>query len=464
MDTNQQQYQSLWQSCLLQVKKCTSEEEFIRLFKPLEPIDFSGGVLRLKVPSKQHIQHIEQNYINILVPIVRNTFGQTASISYAVPRVQSQTTTPAMLRGYTGQSDGKSITNPFIIPGIKRVKFDSQLRPEYTLANFIEGDCNRLVRSAGVSISVSPGGSNSFNPLFVYGGSGMGKTHIVQAIGNAIAERIPEQKILYVSANRFQSQFQYAAHHNELSDFIQFYQMIDVLILDDIQEFAGKPGTQNIFFNIFNHLHMLGKQLIMTSDRPPIELKDIEERLITRFKWGLTAEIMPPDLNTKIAILKHKAKTINLSLSDEIIHFIASNITSNVRELEGSITSLNAHSQLLGRELNLDLTRSILRDIVTIKTNEISIDKILDTVSKYYKIDLTILLSSKRTRTVATARQIAMYLCKTHTKSALGAIGNAIGGKNHATVLYACKTVSNLMDTDKDLKIQIEELERKLQY
>lgn len=461
-------HQELWHSCLMQVQKCTSQDEFDNLFQPLRALSFSQeGVLRLMVPNEGSARRIEQNYIKLLIPIIRNVFGSTATISYVFPRTQqnvSSTNNGSPAQIYSSSNQGQSISNPFISPTVKKVNFDSQLRPEYTFDNFVEGECNLLVRSAGVSITENPGGNNVFNPLFIYGGSGMGKTHLVQAIGNGIAKKYPDHRILYVSANRFQSQFQYAAQHSQLADFIQFYQMIDVLIIDDIQEFAGKPGTQNIFFNIFNHLHMLGKQLIMTSDRPPVELKDIEDRLITRFKWGLTAEINVPDRKTKISIIKQRSRVLGINISEDVVNFIATNINSSVRELEGTITSLHAQSRLLGKSLNIGLVRSVLRDIVTVESSEITTDKILETVSQYFKVDISTLLSAKRTRLVATARQIAMYLSKVHTHLSLSSIGDAFGGKNHATVHHACKTLVNLMETDKNLRIQIEEIQKKLHY
>ncbi|MEG1607878.1 MAG: chromosomal replication initiator protein DnaA [Mucinivorans sp.] len=455
----QTKYISVWQMCLSQIKKSTSEEEYARWFQPIEPIGFTNDILRLRVPSQRHLQHIEQNFIRVLAPIVRTNFGVKASIRYAVPQEDQS----ASIRGYSTQPDVATIKNPFIIPGLKKVKFDSQLRAEYNFDNFIEGSCNRLLRSAGLSISVNPG-TTSFNPLFIYGSSGLGKTHLAQAIGNATVARHANSRVLYVSANRFQSQFQYAAHHGELNDFINFYQMIDVLIIDDIQELAGKSKTQNIFFNIFNHLHMLGKQLILTSDRPPVELKDIEERLITRFKWGLSGELTPPDKQTRTTILHSKIKNIHLEVSEEVIAFLADNIKSNVRELEGALTSLEAYSRLMGQPLSIDLARRVLRDIVEITTTEVTIESILNLVSSHFGIELPMLLSKKRTRDVAQARQVAMYLCKKHTKAALSAIGSAVGGKNHATVLHSCKTIADIMETDKVLSQKIQEIERKLKY
>lgn len=461
MDSALTQHQTLWQTCLFQVKQYTSEEVFTRLFKPLEVHSFDRNILKLRVPSKQHVAQLEQDYIKILIPIVRNLFGASASVTYLIPQTATSTTA-ASSRGYETSTDTRVIKNPFIIPGIKRVKFDSQLLGHYTFENFVEGDCNRLVRSAGISVSVNPG-TTSFNPMFVYGNSGLGKTHVAQAIGNDIIQRHPNLKVLYVSANRFQAQFQYASQHGEISDFIQFYQLVDVLIVDDIQEFSGnKPGTQNVFFNIFNQLHMLGKQLILTSDRPPVELKDIDERLLTRFKWGLSAQLEAPDYETKKAILRQKAINLDIKVNEDVIEFVANNVKANVRELEGALTALKAHSSLMQKEITIDLARSIMRDIVTIKNVDITIETILEEVAQYYKLDMAALLSNSRKREIVVPRQVAMYLCKMHTKASLAEIGKVSGKKNHATVLYACNTVVDLMSTDKIIKHQIEEIERKL--
>lgn len=466
--TGSNTYEITWQNCLNQIKNNTSDEEFMRWFKPMEPLGFDGVILRLKVPNQSHWQYIEQHYIPLIRPIIRNQFGIKARIQYAVPQsepvvVAQSSANESSTRGYVTKADTNTIKNPFVIPGIKKVQFDSQLQSELSFANHVEGECNRLARSAGVAISVNPG-KTSFNPLFIYGNSGLGKTHIAQAIGLATKERYPDCKVLYVSTNHFQSQFQNAAWKGELSDFIHFYQMIDVLIIDDIQELAGKPGTQNIFFNIFNHLRMLGKQLILTSDRPPVELVDIEERLITRFKWGLSAGLVPPDHATKVKILQTKCDRMNLKIDTQILEFLAENIKANIRELEGALTSLEAHSHLLGKDITMALTRDVMRDIVHFSSREITVESIVELVCSTMSIDHSVIISSKRTREVAGARQIAMYLCKQYTKAPLTAIGAALGGKNHATVLHACKTITNLMETDKVIRKQVEEIEKKIQY
>ena len=310
-----------------------------------------------------------------------------------------------------------------------------------------------------MAISVSPG-NNAFNPLYIYGDSGLGKTHIVQAIGHEVRQRHPELQVLYVSMNKFQAQFQTAYKNGEITDFIHFYQMVDVLIIDDIQELTGKTGTQNAFFNIFNHLQLAGKQLILTSDKPPVELKDIEERLLTRFKWGLSAYLSVPDYETKLKIIRAKAQRLGAHIPEDVVAYLADNISANVREIEGALSSLIANASFLGRKVTISLAKDILKVYVKLTQREITIDNIVKVVCDYYGIELDTFNSAKRTRDVAQARQVAMYLAKQHTKSPLTVIGSAIGGRNHTTVLHSCKAVTDLIDTDKQFKVQIEEIER----
>lgn len=260
--------------------------------------------------------------------------------------------------------------------------------------------------------------------------------------------------------NKFQAQFQTATKNGEIPDFIHFYQMIDVLIIDDIQELSGKPGTQNAFFNIFNHLQMSGKQLILTSDKPPVELKDIEQRLLTRFKWGLSAQINVPDYQTKVKIIRAKAQHIGAAISDEVVNYLAENISANVREIEGALSSLVANTSFLGRKITTSLAKDVLKVYVKLTQKEITIDHIIKTVCGYLNLDLERFNSPERTRDIAQARQIAMYLAKQHTKAPLTSIGSAIGGRNHATVLHSCKAVSNLIETDKVFRRQVEEIEK----
>lgn len=477
MVTNNTTYTDMWQNCLFEIRQQTSQEEFVKWFKPIVPVDFDGTTLRLRVPNETYVYHIEKHYIPLLRPIIYQTFGQKTLLRYSVPRTDTHASQTAANNHthdqhggmanadckYSSQTNPADIKNPYAIPGMPRkIVIDSQLNPNYTFETFIEGDCNRLARSAGMSIAINPG-HTAYNPLYVFGDSGLGKTHVAQAIGMEIKQRHPDLQVLYVPMNKFQAQYTSAVLRKEINDFTHFYQMIDVLIIDDIQELSGnKEGTQNAFFHIFNHLQLSGKQLILTSDKRPVELTDINERLLTRFRWGLTTELLSPDFETKVKIIRSKAARLGADIPDDVIVFFAENINANIREIEGALSSLLANSTLLGRKITVSLAKEILKMYVKVTQKEITIEHIRNVVCQHLNVDQSVLDSTKRTREVAQARQIAMYLCKQHTQAPLTAIGAAIGGKNHATVLHACKTVANLIETDKFFQQLIEEIERKV--
>ena len=317
------------------------------------------------------------------------------------------------------------------------------------------------MRSTGMAVALNPG-KTPFNPLYIYGCSGLGKTHLAQAIGAEVRQRFPGLQVLYVSMNKFQAQYTTALFNNEINDFIHFYQMVDVLIIDDIQELAGKRSTQNAFFNIFNHLQLSGKQLIRTSDKPPVELKDIDERLLTRFKWGLAAELEIPDYQTKLKIIRSKVAKLGADIGDDVIEYLADNIRANVREIEGALKSLVANAQVLGKRITVTLAREILKIYVQFNQKEITIDTIKAVVCESLGVTPENFASSRRTREIAQARQIAMYLSKKYTKLPLTVIGSTIGGRNHATVLHSCKQITNLLETDKAFKQQMEDIERRI--
>jgi chromosomal replication initiator protein len=467
MFPNLQKYSAVWQDCLARIREHTSEDEFSRWFKPIVLLDFDGTTLRLRVPNESYVTHLEKNYIPLLRPLIQNLFGADTKLRYSVPKAGGQTMPVPLdaditaITHFTEQTDTTKIKNPFVIPGLKRIVIDSQLNPANTIESFIEGDCNRLVRSTGISVSLSPG-TTPFNPLYIFGGSGLGKTHVAQAVGLEVKRRFPNLQVLYVSMHKFQAQYTTAVLNKEVNDFIHFYQMVDVLIIDDIQELSGKPATQNAFFNIFNHLQLAGKQLILTSDKPPVELRDIEQRLLTRFKWGLSAELAVPDYDTKVKIIRSKTRRLNVDIPDEVVLFLADNIRANVREIEGALASLVANAQFLGRKVTVSLAREILKVYVQVHRKEISIDQIKSVVCEVLGVTPESFSSQRRTREIAQARQIAMYLSKKHTKAPLTAIGAAIGGKNHATVLHSCKQVANLAETDRGFRLQIEEIERRV--
>jgi len=371
-------------------------------------------------------------------------------------------TTSKPTKGRNQFYDTDQIRNPFVIPGIKKMKIDPQLNPKYSFTNYIEGDCNKLARSAGLAIAKNPGGT-AFNPLVVYGDVGLGKTHLAHAIGNEVRERFPHKNTLYISTERFTTQIIDSIKKNSVGDLVNFYQSIDVLIVDDIQFLANKHKTQEIFFNIFNQLHQSGKQVIITSDRPPKSLEGIQDRLISRFKWGLSADLQTPDFETRMAILSAKMETEGIKqVGQDVIEFIGYNVRENVRELEGVVVSMIAQSSLNGKTMDVDLARSVVENFVSGISKEITIDNIKQLVSEYLKVPVEKIQGKTRKREVVMARQLSMYLAKHHTNSSLKTIGDKFGGRDHSTVIYSCKTVEDLIDTDPLMKDALNELEKKV--
>ena len=341
-------------------------------------------------------------------------------------------------------------------------ELDPRLNPIYTFESYYQGASNMLARTAAESIAANPG-RNTFNPLFLFGESGVGKTHLIQAIGLRIKENNPASRVLYLSAHDFLVQYTDAVRNNRVNDFISFYQSIDVLLMDDIQEFAGKTQTQNTFFHIFNHLHQSNKQLVLTCDRPPVELVGMVSRLLTRFKWGLTAEVERPDYELRYDILMSKVRRDGLSISEEVIDYIARNVTDNVRDLEGVIVSLMVRSSVLKKEISIDMADQVLAASVKMTQKQITIDSIKEAVCGYYGLETSRLLERTRKREVVVARQMSMYLAKKYTTLSLAGIGDVLGKKDHATVLHACKTISEQVGVDKKLRSDLEEIEQRIQ-
>ncbi len=467
----------VWNNCLEIIKDIIPSASFRTWFEPIVPLKLENSILTIQVPSPFFYEYLEEQYIDILRKTLRREIGTDAKLEYNVVMENSSFTNG---KPYTVKYPSRnktdinnrpvqvpfeatqpSIKNPFVIPGIKKIHFDPKLNFDYNFSNFVEGECNRLARSAGIAIGNNPGGT-AFNPLMIYGDSGLGKTHLAQAIGIQVKEQFPDKTVLYVNANKFQTQFVESIRNNNKNDFLHFYQMIDVLILDDVQEFAGKEKTQDTFFHIFNHLHQSGKQLILTCDRPPVELQGMEQRLLSRFKWGLLADLQLPDYETRLAILKKKAYNDGIELSEEVFEYLAANITNNIRELESVLISLYAQSTLNRKEVTLELAHQMVDKLVSNTKKEITIDYIQKVVCDYYKIPVDLIQGKTRKSEIVQARQVSMFFSKNLTKSSLASIGSCIGGKDHATVLHACKTVNNLIDTDRHFKNQIADIEKKL--
>ena len=428
------------------------------------------STLTVEVPSEFFREYLEGAYLDLLKAALKKELGTAAKLNYLVTPVQRQQSLvyPA---SHGNAPVNKTISvetytkagnpGPFVFPGMQRVQVNPQLNPVYCFENLVVGECNKMGFTAGESISDAPG-KTAFNPLFLFGGPGLGKTHLAQAIGISIKKKYPELVVLYVPANRFKTQYMDAVNvKNKLTDFLAFYMKMDVLIIDDIQDLVG-PSTQNAFFNIFNHLHQSGKQLIFTSDRPPVELENFEARLLSRLKWGLSVELQKPDFNTRLQMLKARSFREGVKLSDDVLHFLASRIKSNFRELEGALISLIANATLAHKEITVELAETITEKIVGEQQTDITIDKVQKVVCDYFNITRDTLLSKTRKRQIVQARQIAMYMSRSLINCSLSTIGAEIGGKDHATVLHACTTVNDLMSTDKTFKQYVTDIEKML--
>ena len=458
---------AVWNNCLQIIESNIDPQKFSTWFKPIRPVSLVDSTLTVEVPSDFFRDYIEGAYLDLLKLTLKRAIGAGAQLHYMVRPVQVEkpmvypashglTPTNKTVPISTYQPSGSP--SPFVFPGVQRVKIDPRLNPVYCFANLIEGECNRMGVTAGENISLSPG-KTPFNPLFIFGGPGLGKTHLIQATGIAIKERYPDLVVLYVTGNEFKTQYMDAIKGNRLVDFMAFYMRIDVLLVDDIQDLLGQ-GSQNAFFNVFNHLHQSGKQLVFTSDRAPVDLQNFEERLLSRFKWGLSVELSRPEYETRLSMLRARAFREGVQVDDEVLGFLASRIKSNFRELEGSLISLIANATLCHKEITVSLAESITGKIVGEKKTDVSIDLIVDTVCEYFNITRDILLSKSRKRQIVQARQIAMYECRNLIPNcSLSTIGSELGGKDHATVLHACTTVQDLMSTDKTFRQYVTDIE-----
>ena len=467
---------SVWNNCLAFIQDNIQPQAFKTWFEPIKPIKLTDKALSIQVPSKFFYEWLEEHYVKLLKVALTRELGNNAKLIYIIKMENKYGNKepfteqiPSANRTAVGPqeldvpitSKSPELKNPFVIPGIRNIKIESQLNPNYNFDNFLEGDSNRLARSAGMAVANKPGGT-SFNPLLVFGGVGLGKTHLAHAIGVEIKDKYPEKTVLYISAEKFTQQYIESVKKNTRNDFIHFYQLIDVLIIDDVQFLSGKSGTQDVFFHIFNHLHQNGKQVILTSDKAPVDMQDIEQRLLSRFKWGLSAELQSPDYETRVSILKNKLYRDGVEMPDDIIDHVAKNIKTNIRELEGAIISLIAQSSFNKREVTLELAQQVVEKFVKNTKREVSIDYIQKVVSDYFEMDVATLQSKTRKRHIVQARQLAMFFAKKFTKASLASIGSQIGKRDHATVLHACKTVDNLSFTDKQFRKYVEDLNKKL--
>lgn len=467
--------EQIWDKCLTIIKDNVQYQTFRTWFEPITAVSFENDILTIQVPSQFFYEWLEEHFVDLLGKTIRRVIGKNAGLNYRIKMNSAPTPATMNLAGGAATKSTKpnyvdlplkvdnprDIVNPFVIPGVKRLQIDSQLNPKFTFQNFVEGACNRLSRNAGLHIAKKPG-QTSFNPLMVFGGTGCGKTHLLHAIGNEIKNTHPNKTVLYVSAEKFVNQFMDHSRNNLINDFIHFYQLIDVLLMDDIHLFVNAVKSQEAFFAIFNHLHQSGKQIVLTSDTAPNKLEGLNERLITRFRWGLTAEIEPPDYETRKQILMMMMKNEGLEVDNEVVEYIAYNIQENLRDLEGAIISLFAQATLNQKEIDLELAKQVVKNYVKTRTKELTIEDIHKMVCQYYNLEYEDLLTPSRKQKIVEARQITMYLAKNFTNSTLKAIGNHFSGKDHTTVIHSCQKVESLLDVDEDYKEKFLEIQHKV--
>ncbi len=460
------------------IRENTQPQSFKTWFEPIRPLVFEGDTLTIQVPSQFFYEYLESHYVDLLKLAISKVIGHTGRLQYSIVMDNSDVEHPYGINVPTtdksntinpsvrvpldlDSEDEKKVLNPFVVPGIKKINVESQLNENYSFDNFIKGECNSVAREAGIAIAKNPG-TTGFNPLFVFSPTGLGKTHLCHAIGLETKKYHPNLIVLYVNAEQFIQQFMTSCKNKTRDDFVRFYQMIDVLIIDDIQFFAGKSKTQDTFFHIFNHLQQNKKQLIFTCDKPASELKDMEPRLISRFQWGLSTDLQMPDIETRINILKRKAYRDGIEIPDEVIDYVAARVKTNVREMEGLFISLMAQSSLNKKEITIDMARQLIDRFLNNASQEVSIEYIINVVTDRMNVTLEEFQSKSKKREIVMARQLAMYFARKYANCSYSMIGKKCGNKDHSTVIYAIQTVENLIEKDKQIRALASEIEKNI--
>jgi chromosomal replication initiator protein len=458
----------LWEACLAIIKDNVHNAAFEAWFKPIVPLSYSDGTFTVQVPSYFFYEYLEANYVKVLEMTLNRVFGANTMLKYRILVGGKEAGNGDVTIKGEGPKDVNSasanLSDNSKAPGPFKVAsqdINSLLNPRYSFANFIEGESNRLVRAVSEQIALDPG-KTAFNPLFIYGPSGTGKTHICQAIGLKIKELYPQKRVMYISSHMFRLQYTDAQRKNILNDFLGFYQSIDVLLLDDIHELIGMTKTQETFFQIFNNLHQLGRQLVVTCDRAPVDLQGMEERLISRLKWGMIAQLGRPEIELRRKILTRKIEAEGLTIPEEVFEFIVNTVTTNIRDLEGVIVSMYATSVHTNHEIDIELAKKVIGQTVRLEKKQLTIKSIATTVCKYHNLDESLIYTRTRKHEIVQARQLIMYFAKKYTDASTSQIGQMLGGKNHATVIYSIKLVSEQMEVNKSLRSTIELIELKL--
>ena len=460
MDKNHQQ---LWDECRQFIKDNISPKQYDVWFRDITSISFENKDLKLMVPSSFFVEQLEERFLDVLRAAIRKVYGDGVRLYYNYNQVQGEPSTTVNVRSASpsaviGQGVKAQPANPF--KQQPAADFDSQLNPRYTFQNYCTGRSNEIARSIGQSIADNPS-LKTFNPLFVFGPTGVGKTHLIQAVGIGVKEKTPSARVLYVTARLFESQFTAAQRKGDINNFFHFYQSIDTLIIDDIQDINNKPATQNTFFHIFNHLHQNNKQIILSSDCAPAEMEGFEGRLLSRFKWGISTKLDKPDAELRRQVLIQKAEQDGLSLPADVIDFIAENVTDSIREIEGVAASLIAHATVLNCDITVDLARRVIANAVKIRSRQINFDMVAEAVGEYYGLDVDLIFTKSRKREISDARQVVMYLSKKLAKMPTTTIGVRLG-RTHATVIYACRNIEERMPLERKLYDDIHAIEKAL--
>lgn len=462
-DNNHKSAVTIWNKCLELIRDNVTSQVFNTWFVPVKALKYENKMLTIQVPSQFFYEWIEEHYYSLMQKTIYRVIGDEATLQYEVVVEESEDSLDnrtIKVPAFRNQPQSVQTTLAFG-NNSKTPEFTSNINSRYSFENFITGESNQLATSAALAVGKNPGGTR-FNPLVVYGNTGLGKTHLVQAIGNLILRHNKKARILYTNSEVFTMEFVQAIQNNKVGDFINYYRSVDVLIVDDIQFFSGKEKTQDNFFHTFNALHQAGKQIVLTSDKPPRELKDVDERLISRFQWGLTVDIQHPDLEMRMAILQKKSRDEGIELPVESVEYLARHVKSSIRELEGTLISLIAKITFDKRELSLELVKEVVDGIAKRVNEPLTIDHIKELVANYYNMTPDILASKSRKHEIALARQLSMYLAKRLTQSSLKTIGSHFGNRDHSTVLHSCQTIENYIETDKAVRSAHEYLLRKL--
>lgn len=458
---------ALWDKCLLLIKENISEQQFKTWFSPIqfESYNEANKTLLVQVPSSFVFEYLEENYVGLLHKVLTKYYGAGVQLNYRIVVDKTNNITqeiqPEPIADIDTQNKKTNKINesPSTLDAARPQPIDSQLNPHLTFGNYIEGDSNKLPRSVGLSIAEHPN-TTQFNPMFIYGPSGCGKTHLINAIGVRAKELYPQKRILYISARLFQVQFTNAVLSKRINDFINFYQTIDILLVDDIQEWISATKTQDTFFHIFNHLFRNGKRIILACDRPPVDLKGMNERLLTRFSCGLIAELEKPNIKLCIDILNSKIKRDGLNIPADVVDYIARTANGSVRDLEGVINSLLAYSVVYNCKIDMRLVERVIKRAVKTDDKPLTIDDILESVCKHFNVSSAAVAGRSRRREYVTARQVSMYIAQKHTKMPASRIGKLIGGRDHSTVIHSCTQVEQRMQTDSLFHDEISSIER----